>query len=182
MSVNEKNYYKLIAPRPTVCVSTISEDGVSNIAPYSFATPLSFTPPLVGISVGKGKDTILNARETNDFVVAMVTEEWMDEGIESEVSISRDKSEFDEVGLSESESEKVRSPSVEESPVNIECTYWDDFETGDHYLLVGEVVHVSADENSIKNDRLNLEDLGSVGHVAGEEFCISKEVTKIKRK
>ncbi len=182
MSIHKKNYYKLLAPRLTVCVSTISEDGVSNIAPYSFATPLSFAPPLIGISVGEGKDTILNARETNDFVVAPLTEEWMEDGIESEISISRDKSEFDEIGLTESDSERINSPSVEESPINIECKYWDDFETGDHYLLVGEVVYISVDENSIKNGRINLENLGSVGHVTGEEFSISKEARKIKRK
>ncbi len=181
MSIHKKNYYKLIAPRPTVCVSTVSEEGVSNVAPYSFATPLSFAPPLVGVSVGEGKDTLLNARETNDFVVAPLTESWMEKGIESEVSISRDRSEFDEVGLVESESKRVESPSIEEAPINIECTYWDDFKTGDHYLLVGEVVYISVEENSIENGRINLEELGSVCHVTGEEFTLSKEVMKIER-
>lgn len=182
MAIHKKNYYKLIAPRPTVCVSTVSGDGISNVAPYSFATPLSFAPPLLGISVGEGKDTILNARETSDFVVAPLTEDWMEKGIESEVSISRGENEFEEVGLTESESERVKSPSIEEAPINIECTYWDDLETGDHYLMVGEVVYISVEESSVKDGRINLEKLGSVGHVTGEEFCVSKESTKIKRK
>lgn len=181
MEIKEKNYYKFIAPRPTVCVSTLSEDGNSNIAPYSFATPLSFSPPLLGISVGKGKDTILNARETGDFVIAPLTESWTEKGIKSEISLPRGESEFEEIGLTEKGSEKIDSPSVEESSINIECEYWDEFETGDHYLLVGKVVHISGEENALKNGRINLEELGTVGHISGEEFCLSKKVTKIKR-
>lgn len=181
MKIEENNYYKLIAPRPTVCVSTLTEDGNSNIAPYSFATPLSFSPPLLSISVGKGKDTILNARETGDFVVAPLTEDWMEKGIKSEISLPRGESEFEEVGLAEESSEKINSPSVGESPINIECEYWDEFDSGDHYLLVGEVVHISGGENALKNGRINLEELATVGHVSGEEFCLSEKVTEIER-
>lgn len=182
MSIHKKNYYKVIAPRPTVCVSTVSEEGVSNVAPYSFASPISFSPSLLGISVGSGKDTLLNARESQDFVVAPVTENWREKGIETEVSLPRNESEFEEVALTEAESERVSSPSVEEAPINIECKYWDDFEMGDHSLLVGEVVYISAEKGSIKNGRINLENLGSVGHITGEEFCISREAIEIKRK
>jgi len=182
MDFDKNDYYKLIAPRPTVCVSTIDEEGVPNIAPYSFASPVSFSPPLIGISVGKGKDTILNARETGGFVVAPVTEEWMKEGVGSEVSLSRSESEFEEVGLTESKSVKVEAPGVGESHVNIECDYWNEFEMGDHYFLVGEVVHISATEDAVENGRINLEKLGTVGHVSGKEFCISKEITEIERR
>lgn len=181
MSIDKNNYYKMIAPRPTVCVSTQDRNGNSNIAPYSFATPISFTPPLLGIAVGKGKDTILNARETEDFVVAPLTRSWMKKGIKSEISLDREKSEFEEVGLTEKDSKEVNSPSVEESPINIECEFWDEFEAGDHYLLVGEVVCIDGKKSALRNDRINLEELAAVGHISGEEFCLSKEVTRIER-
>jgi len=181
MDFNKNDYYKLIAPRPTVCISTVDDEGNSNLSPYSFATPISFSPPLFSVSVGSGKDTILNARETEGFVVAPLTEEWMEEGIKSEISLSRAESEFEEVGLTERKSEKVKAPSVKESPVNIECKYWDEFKAGDHLLLMGEVVHISIREDAVGNRRINLESLGAVGHVAGEEFCISKEVVKLGR-
>ncbi|KXA92582.1 hypothetical protein AKJ65_07345 [candidate division MSBL1 archaeon SCGC-AAA259E19] len=181
MNFDVNNYYKLIAPRPTVCVSTVNKKGISNLAPFSFATPLSFSPPLIGVSVGKGKDTILNARETEGFVVAPLVEEWKDKGISSEVSLPREESEFEEVGLAEQDSEKVKVPSIKESPVNVECDYWDDFEVGDHCMLVGKVVRVSVKEGSLKNGRINLEELGPVGHISGEEFCVSREVVEVGR-
>lgn len=181
MSIDKNSYYKMIAPRPTVCVSTQDGDGNSNIAPYSFVTPLSFRPPLLGVAVGKGKDTMLNARETEDFVVAPLTKSWIKKGIKSEVSLDREKSEFEEVGLTEKDSREVDSPSVKESPINIECEFWDEFEGGDHYLLVGEVVHISGKESALRNGRINLEELVTVNHISGEEFCLSKEVTEIER-
>jgi len=182
MNFNPKNYYKLIAPRPTVCVSTIDEEGISNVAPYSFATPLSFNPPLLGISVGEGKDTIINARDSEDFVVAPMTKNWMKKGIKSEISVDSDISEFKEVELTESGSGNVKSPSIKEAPINIECIYKKDIETGDHQLLVGEVVNISAKENAIKDNRINLEKLGSVGHITGEEFSITNNSVIIDRK
>ncbi len=180
-SISPKDYYGFIAPRPTVCVSTIDEEGDANLAPYSFVTPVSFEPPLIAISVGKKKDTLLNARETKEFVVAPLTEKWMKRGIETEISLPRDRSEFEQVGLNERESKKVKPPCVDEAPVNMECEYWDEYSGEDHLLLVGKVVHISADEKAVENDRLNLEELGSVCHVKGEEFSVGKEIEKIKR-
>jgi len=176
-----ENYYGLISPRPTVCISTMSPEGISNLGPYSFVSPVSFEPPVIGVSVGKGKDTILNARQTGDFVVVPLTKSWMKEGIRSEMSLGRDQSEFEEVGLQRVISKKVKSPGVKEAPVNIECEYWDEIRVGDHIWLLGKVVHISAQEGAIKNDRLNLEELGSIGHIIGEEFTISEKVTKIER-
>ncbi len=179
--MDPKKFYGLISPRPTVCVSTVSPEGNSNIGPYSFVSPVSFNPPLIGISAGKNKDTLLNARDTGDFVIVPVTEGWMDKGIKSEISLPRNKSEFEELELNEKKSKEVRSPSVEEAPVNIECEYWDELEAGDHVWLVGKVVNIDVKEDAVKNDRLNIEKLGSVCHVMGEEFTISDDITVIKR-
>jgi len=179
--MDPKKFYGFISPRPTVCVSTVSPEGNSNIGPYSFVSPVSFNPPLIGISAGKNKDTLLNARDTGDFVIVPVTEGWMDKGIKSEISLPRNKSEFEELELNEKKSKEVRSPSVEEAPVNIECEYWDELEAGDHVWLVGKVVNIDAKEDAVKNDRLNIEKLGSVCHVMGEEFTISDDITVIKR-
>lgn len=179
--MDNKNYYHAIAPRPTVCVSTTTGDGSSNLAPYSFVTPLSIDPPLVGVAVGEEKDTILNAREAGDFVVVPLTRDWEKQGIRTEISLPRGESEFEEVGLTESASEVVSSPGVKEASINIECTYWDEFETGDHFFLVGKVVHVAAQPRALKGDRINLETLGAVGHISGEEFCVADEVVRIRR-
>ena len=179
--IDIKDYYGLISPRPTVCISTMSPKGIANLGPYSFVSPVSFEPPVIGVSVGKGKDTILNARQTGDFVVIPVTRSWMEEGIKSEMNLGRDQSEFKEIGLKRKLSKIVKSPGVMEAPVNIECEYWDEIRVGDHIWLLGKVVHISAEENAIINGRLNLKELGSVCHIKGEEFCLSKDIYTIER-
>lgn len=181
MKVAKEDFYKLIAPRPTVCVSTLSPSGNFNLAPYSFVTPLSMNPPLIGVAVGKGKDTIQNARELGDFVLSPLTRVWKDKGVQSEVSLPRDESEFEKVNLTPVDSEEVQAPSIKEAPINKECRYFDDFELADHFILVGEVISISAKEDALKNGRINLEKLGAVGHISGEEFCIAVESTKIER-
>ncbi|MFO7791672.1 MAG: flavin reductase family protein [Candidatus Saliniplasma sp.] len=177
-----EDYYGLISPRPTVCVSTMSPGGVPNLGPYSFVSPVSFKPPVLGVSVGKEKDTILNARQTGDFVVVPITRSWMKEGIKAEISLGRGQNEFEEVGLKRKLSKEIMSPGVEEAPVNIECKYWDEIRVGDHIWLLGKVVHISAQDGAIKNGRLNVEELGALGHVMGEEFVIAENLTKIERK
>lgn len=181
MNVNITDFFGAISPRATVCISTLGPKKNSNLGPYSFVSPLSFDPPLLGVSVGKEKDSLLNARETGDFVVAPLTKNWMKKGIQSEISLDRGKSEFKEVGISEQKSKEVKSPSVKEAPVNLECKYWDDFEVGDHCWLVGEVVHISTEKGAVKNGRLNIEEVGSVCHVRGEEFAIPRDIKIIKR-
>ncbi|MBS3816925.1 MAG: flavin reductase family protein [Candidatus Thermoplasmatota archaeon] len=180
-NIRVNQFYGFIAPRPTVCVSTVDENGNANIAPYSFVIPLSFDPPLIGIGSAPTRDTTHNSRETGEFVVSPVTESWKEEAIKTEVSLPREESEFDEVGLTEKSSQKVEAPSVEEAPVNIECELQDEFEVGDHVLLAGKVVNIECDESSLKNDRLDLEDLGALGHIKGEEFHLSKTMTEIDR-
>ncbi|MFP4000820.1 MAG: flavin reductase family protein [Candidatus Natronoplasma sp.] len=179
--IKPKDYFGFIAPRPTVCVSTIDSEGNSNIAPYSFVSPLSFNPPMIGVAAAESRDTTANCRDTGEFVVIPVTEHWAEKGVRTEVSIPREESEFEEVGLTEKESKEVRSPGVKEAAINIECEFHDEFEVEDHVLLVGEVVHIDADKEGIRNGRLNLEELGSLGHVKGEEFCISQNISRIKR-
>ncbi len=179
--IRPQDYFGFIAPRPTVCVSTVDSDGNSNIAPYSFVTPLSFAPPLIGIAAAETRDTTANCRDMGDFVVVPVTEEWAEKGVKTEKSLPREESEFQEIGLTEKKSKKVNSPGVKEAPINIECEFHEEIEIGDHILLVGKVVFIDVKKEDVKNGRINLESLGSLGHVKGEEFCISKTISKIER-
>src|ERR1700745_1846439 len=70
-----------VAPRPIAWVSTLSKEGTPNLAPFSFFNAISATPPMLGFSPGirrlpngtEHKGTLLNVRETREFVVNMVT-------------------------------------------------------------------------------------------------------------
>ena len=120
------------------------------LAPYSFATPLTMDPSLIGILAGGEKDILLNIRERGGFVVTALTNSWKAEGVRSEAELPRSESEFQAVGLTEEGSERVEAPGVKEAPINLECTFRDELKVADSFLVVGEVVRVAGKQGATK--------------------------------
>jgi flavin reductase (DIM6/NTAB) family NADH-FMN oxidoreductase RutF len=85
--LSKSEIYKLmstqIIPRPIAWIVTQNEEGVVNIAPFSYFAPLSSTPPSVVVSIGhkrdgSPKDTLANIRSTQKATICMVTEELLE--------------------------------------------------------------------------------------------------------
>src|SRR6185369_11494060 len=71
---------EVVVPRPIAFVSTISQDGVLNLAPFSYFTVASSNPPVICFCPivrrdGSRKDTLVNVEATGEFVVNIVSEE-----------------------------------------------------------------------------------------------------------
>ena len=70
-----------MVPRPIGWISTISRDGIVNLAPFSQFNNLAYDPPYVMFSAnsfpqsGRRKDSVKNATDTGEFVVNMATYE-----------------------------------------------------------------------------------------------------------
>lgn len=67
-----------INPRPIALVSTISEDGVNNLAPFSFFGIISVEPAILSISFlpksnGDMKDTLQNLKATKRATICLTT-------------------------------------------------------------------------------------------------------------
>src|ERR1700684_3952748 len=63
----------IVGPRPIGWISTVSEAGVRNLAPYSFFNAFNYTPPIVGFASIGWKDTISNVSATGEFVWNLTT-------------------------------------------------------------------------------------------------------------
>ena len=61
----------IVAPRPIGWISTISKEGVANLAPYSFFNAIGAKPDLVMFSSGGWKDSATNARDTGEFCLQL---------------------------------------------------------------------------------------------------------------
>src|SRR5690349_7511601 len=130
-----------VMPRPIAWVSTIDAQGRTNLAPYSFFNVVSPNPPVLGFSVGprnerRGtgafelKDTLINIRETGDFVVNICPEKLMELMVRTSDPLAHGVSEFAHVALREIASTMVRSPRVDGAVVSFECTTYDILEIG----------------------------------------------------
>ena len=68
-----------IIPRPIAWVSSLSADGIPNLAPFSFYTVASIDPPIVCFNPmvnpnGRVKDTVNNILATREFTLNVVSE------------------------------------------------------------------------------------------------------------
>ncbi len=178
-----------LAPRPIAWVSSISRDGVRNLAPFSYFTPITSKPPLLCISVarrrGKRKDTANNASSTGELVVNVVTEPVIDKMVQTGADYPPEVDEIAEVGLTPVDSVIVKPPRIAEAPIQLECRVQQIIEIspGSVDLIVAEVLlfHI-ADDLPIDEDlQIPTEAIGPVGRLGGSDYSLMSDVRSIQR-
>ncbi|MCT1514536.1 flavin reductase family protein [Dietzia cercidiphylli] len=159
-----KGFYTLltasVTPRPIAWISSLSADGVRNLAPYSFFTVASGEPPILSVTSLGHKDSWRNIRDTGEFVVNIGTESLMEVMNETSAPLPADVDEFEVVGVHAEASDVVAAPRVAEAPIAFECRRHDIIEVGNGTLLLGEVVSVAVDDDVLAED--GLPDFGSL--------------------
>src|SRR5205823_10809740 len=115
----------LVIPRPIAWVSTRSENGVANCAPFSFFNVFSEDPPLCVIGInprsdGAMKHSLKNIRRTREFVVNLVDEATANAMHQSSREYAEDESEFEKAGLAEAPAMLVRHPRIAEAAACLE--------------------------------------------------------------
>lgn len=116
-----------IIPRPVAFVSTISEDGVENIAPYSFFNQVSSHPPVVSISANtrpRIKDTSHNIQTTKGYTINIISEPWVEQANMASVDAPVGVDEWAVCGLTKLPSVHVKAPRVKESAFTMECEFY----------------------------------------------------------
>ena len=139
----------LLCPVPAVMVSCGRKGEKPNILTIAWTGIINSDPPMTYISVRKERYSYDIIRETGEFVINLTTEnlafatDWC--GVKS----GRDVDKFKAQNLTAADSVIVGCPSIEESPVNIECRVRDVLELGSHDMFIAEIVSVSVDEKII---------------------------------
>ena len=187
----------VVVPRPIAFVSTISTDGVVNLAPYSFFNAVAYNPPTVVFSSSrkaagwqdKRKDTLTNIEETGEFVVNVVVDDIAAAMNATAAEYPSDVSEFVIAGLTEAPSEVVKAPRVLESPVNMECRLSQIVNIGEqphqHGLVIGEIVRMHLREDVLYEGpngyRVNHQALQPTGRLSGNAYCRTDDVYELIR-
>ncbi|MFD0144699.1 MULTISPECIES: flavin reductase family protein [unclassified Streptomyces] len=148
---DRNSFYRLltatVVPRPIAWISTTSADGTDNLAPHSFFTISSVTPPVVQFtSVGR-KDSLRNIEDTGAFVVNLSPEPLFEQINATATDFPRGVSEFDACGVEREPSLRVKPPRVASSPVALECELHSTLRIGDSTVVFGRVVHAAVDES-----------------------------------
>ncbi|MEG8027960.1 flavin reductase family protein [Sphingomonas aerolata] len=142
----------IVAPRPIGWVSTLSADGVPNLAPYSFFNLFNYTPPLIGFSSMGWKDSVANIAATGEFVWNLVSRDLGEAMNATAANVAADVDEFALAGLETLASLHVKPPRVAASRAQFECkvTQIVRLETKegrelDQWLVLGEAVAIHID-------------------------------------
>ena len=139
-----------ISPRPIALVGSLDENGISNLAPFSFFNAFGANPPIIGFSpalsgrTGLPKDTLLNIKETEEFTVSIVNSSIVEQISLSSCEFDKNIDEFVKTGLTKYKSENIGAYGVQESNFIMECKLHDIISLGEKpgsgNLILGEVL------------------------------------------
>lgn len=167
----------LVVPRPIGWVGTVDENGVRNLAPYSFFNVVAGTPPTVLFSPGRRngepKDTLHNVVATGEFTINLVDEALAEAMNLTSGEYGPEVDEFELAGLTTVPGEVVRAPLVMASPANLECRVTRTVDLGDppsNTVVFGNIerIHVRAD--LLDGTRVDPLGLRAVGRMAGAGY------------
>jgi flavin reductase (DIM6/NTAB) family NADH-FMN oxidoreductase RutF len=180
------NVYKLltavVVPRPIAWVSTLSVDGVGNIAPHSFFTVSCARPPIVQFTSVTEKDTLRNVRATGEFVVNVANRPLLDAVNASSARFSHDVDEAAALGLEMEPSSHVAPPRVADSPASIECRLHSTLDLGDSTVVFGEVVALTVADVALESDGLpGMAALQPLSRLGRNEWGLPPEVVAVDR-
>ena len=193
MIINPKDHdyasiYKLmigsIVPRPIALVSTVSADGIRNLAPFSFFNGVSSNPPIVLFSTvirkdGSQKDTLNNIEATKEFVVNIVSEDFAGKMNITSEEFPPDVDEFVQSGLTPTAGDLVKAPRVKESRISMECRLVTIVRFGEGpgggCTIFGEVVCFHVADELFNNFRIDPDKLNAIGRMGGPTYTRTKD-------
>lgn len=192
---SERDNYKLligsVIPRPIAFVTTLSEKGVLNAAPFSYFSIVSSSPPLLSIAVqrknGEAKDTARNAIARGELVIHIVDKSMAAAVNETAANLPPEESEIALTRLSPIDSEVVAVPGIREAKVRMECVLDQSVTVGGTEeapttdLLIARVVRFIMDEEIYKNGYIDPVKLNPVSRLAGSFYASLGKRFEIER-
>ncbi|RDU35219.1 flavin reductase family protein [Neobacillus piezotolerans] len=190
----ERDNYKFligsIIPRPIAFVTTLSNEGVLNGAPFSYFNIVSSNPPMISLSIqrqgGRQKDTARNIIESKEFVVHIVDDQNVEQINLTAASFPPDQSEIEAANLTPVDSVRVSVPGVKEAKIRMECKLERSLELGDGNsagcdLIIGRVVQFHIEHDIYENGRIDPKGLAAVSRLAGTNYAKVGEIFSIER-
>jgi flavin reductase (DIM6/NTAB) family NADH-FMN oxidoreductase RutF len=176
--LDTNSVYKLligsVVPRPIAWVSSRSRDNILNLAPFSFFNAACREPPMLTISIGPRtggedypKDTLTNLRETQEFVINIVSVSLANAMHETSINYPPEVDEFERAGVTPAPCEVVMTPRVAEAKISMECTVEHMLRLGSDYLVIGRMLRYHIEDELLSNGRINIQKLDPLGRMAG---------------
>jgi flavin reductase (DIM6/NTAB) family NADH-FMN oxidoreductase RutF len=177
----------LVAPRPIGWISSLSAEGIRNLAPYSYFNAFAQSPHYIAFGSGGRKDSMRNIEATGEFAVNLATEALAEAMNRTSATLPPHVDEFSLAGLTPTPCRLIRAPRVGESPVCLECKLFrvidlpgDDGHVDD-YLVIGRVLGIHIDDRFIENGRVNTAAMRPIARLGYSEYATVTEAWRMRR-
>jgi flavin reductase (DIM6/NTAB) family NADH-FMN oxidoreductase RutF len=179
-----------ILPRPIAWVSTVSLEGKTNLAPFSFFQGVTSNPPTlmfcpVNDRSGKKKDTVRNIEQVPEFVVNLVPAALAEPMNACSALLPYGESEFEKFGIGSVASERIRPPRVADAPVAFECTLDRFVHIGEGPLaanvVFGRILLAHIRDDVLTDGKPDPAKLDLIGRMGGETYARTRERFDLKR-
>ncbi len=178
----------LVAPRPIGWISTISDEGIANLAPYSFFNGVSDDPPMVMFSSGGNKDSLVNAESTGEFVCNIVSYALRDAMNASSANVDANVDEFELAGLRKAECRIVKAPRVAEAPAALECRTLkivdlpgEDGQCSHYRVVFGLVVGIHIADETLIDGLVDAKRLNQLARLGYHDYSAVDKVFSLAR-
>ncbi len=177
---SSENYRLLVhcvVPRPIAWISTLSQDGTRNLAPFSYFAAVTSAPPTLMVSVGKRggvpKDTARNLLDGGECVVHICQRELAEAMVQTSAEVTADVDEFELSELHAIAAERVKTPRVKDAAIALECKVSQHLEVGDKLADVFflEVVYAHVADEVLSGEHPDAAKLRAVGRLGGSGYC-----------
>jgi flavin reductase (DIM6/NTAB) family NADH-FMN oxidoreductase RutF len=177
-----------VIPRPIGWISTLSSDGIPNLAPYSQFQNLTFDPPYVMFAAnqttdGRRKDTVVNAEQSGEFVYNMATYDLREAVNLSAQQVPPEVDEFELAGVTKAPSKLVKAHRVAESPVHFECLYYQTLRLPGNSpmstvdIVIGKVIGIHIKDEFITSDgKLNILKIRPIARLGYYDYTIVESI------
>lgn len=171
----------LVVPRPIAWVTSLSADGVVNLAPHSFFTVACADPGIVQFTSIGAKDTLRNVRATGEFVVNVAPAWLLQEVNNSSARFDADTSEAEALEIATEPSELVAPPRVAGSPAALECRLHSTVDLDTSTVVLGTVLAAAVREDVLDGVHPTMEGLQPLSRLGRDEWGRPPEVFRITR-
>lgn len=192
--LSKQGTYKLligsIIPRPIAFVTTLSEQGVINAAPFSYFNIVSSKPPLLSISIGRVdgelKDTARNIIAKKQFVIHIVDEDIVAAVNETAARLAPNENELLRTDLTTIASKVIDVPGVKEAKIRFECILEEHIPLGDENfistdLMIGRIAHIEIANDIYQDGKIDPRGLQPISRLAGASYAKVGEIFDIAR-
>lgn len=179
-------------PRPIGWLSTISRDGIANLAPYSQWQNLTFDPPLVMFAAnrypdGRRKDTVVNAEASGWFVWNMATWDLRHAVNTSAMALPAAVDEFTRAGLAKQPALAAPAPMVADSPCHFECRFLSlhtlpgNSPVGTVDVVYGAVARIHIDDDAVDTDgKLDIARIRPIARMGYYDYAVVNDVFEMR--